>query len=299
MTGPTTGQRKLRLGAFFSGTGSNMASWRNPQAVPRRPHQPAILPGLDPESGRGQAGFRSSLATAFTSARSRTPFFLNRFEPLTLLAALAMDTSHIGVAANLSTTYSETLHRRAPVHVHRPHQRGGGPGWNIVNLAPWKVRPLNYSKPEHPAHDLRYEMAHEFLEVTKGLWDSWGGTMPSSLTRRPAPFSTRPRCTASTMPGRFYSVQGPLNISRSRQGRPGADSGRLVGGRPQFCRPPRRRNLHRTAQPGSGPGISTNDVKGRAAEFGRKPDGLLILPGCAPIVGTHRGKRRTGSTGRL
>ena len=28
-----TNQRKLRLGAFLAGTGSNMASWRHPNAV--------------------------------------------------------------------------------------------------------------------------------------------------------------------------------------------------------------------------------------------------------------------------
>ena len=32
---------------------------------------------------------------------------------------------------------------------------------------------LNYGRTEHPAHDLWYRMAQEFLEVTKGLWDSW------------------------------------------------------------------------------------------------------------------------------
>jgi len=31
----------------------------------------------------------------------------------------------------------------------------------------------NFSKDKHPPHDERYSIAEEYVEITKGLWDSW------------------------------------------------------------------------------------------------------------------------------
>jgi len=32
---------------------------------------------------------------------------------------------------------------------------------------------LNFSREAHMEHDLRYEVAQEFVDVVKGLWDCW------------------------------------------------------------------------------------------------------------------------------
>ena len=71
----------------------------------------------------------------------------------------------------MSTTYSE------PFTVARQfssidHISNGRAGWNIVT-SPLEGSALNYGKPEHPEHDLRYRMAQEYVDVTQGLWDSW------------------------------------------------------------------------------------------------------------------------------
>src|SRR4030095_2850383 len=91
------------------------------------------------------------------------PNFLNRFEPLTLLAALAMVTTRIGLVATLSTTYSG-LDGVGREFASVDHLSKGRAGWNIVT-SPLEGSALNYGKPEHPEHDLRYRMAHEFVEV--------------------------------------------------------------------------------------------------------------------------------------
>lgn len=275
-----TSQRKLRLGAFFSGTGSNMASWRHPRAVPDGPINLQYYRDLTRRAEEAKLDFVFFGDGLYISEKSH-PIFLNRFEPLTLLAALAMDTTHIGVAATLSTTYSEPF-SVARQFMSIDHISGGRAGWNIVT-SPLEGSALNYSKPEHPAHDLRYEMAHEFLEVTKGLWDSWEDDA-FVFDKQAGVFFNPDKMHRTNHQGEFYSVQGPLNISRSPQGRPVLiQAGSSEAGRSFAAR---HADVIFTGQPSLEAARDfSNDVKGRAAEFGRSPSEVLILPGCSPIVG--------------
>ncbi len=275
-----TSQRKLRLGAFFSGTGSNMASWRHPQAVPDGPINLQYYRELTRKAEEAKLDFVFFGDGLFISEKSH-PIFLNRFEPLTLLAALAMDTTHIGVAATLSTTYSEPF-TVARQFMSIDHISNGRAGWNIVT-SPLEGSALNYSKPEHPAHDLRYEMAHEFLEITKGLWDSWEDDA-FVFDKEAGVFFDPEKMHRVNHQGEFYSVQGPLNISRSPQGRPVLiQAGSSEAGRSFAAR---HADVIFTGQPSlEAAKAFYDDVKGRAAEYGRNPGELLILPGCSPIVG--------------
>ena len=85
--------------------------------------------------------------------------------------------------------------------------------------------------------------------------------------------------------GEFFSVQGPLNISRSRQGRPVLiQAGSSEAGK-DFAS--RHADVIFTGQPSLEAARQFyNDVKGRAERHGRNPDEVLILPGCAPVVGS-------------
>jgi len=209
------------------------------------------------------------------------PIFLNRFEPLTLLAALAGETTHIGLAATLSTTYSD------PYTVARQfssidHISDGRAGWNIVT-SPLEGSALNYGKPQHPEHDLRYRMADEFMEVIKGLWDSWEDDA-FIRNKETGEFFDPEKMHRLNHKGEFYSVQGPLNIARSKQGRPILiQAGASEAGR-EFAA--KVADAVFTGQPSLEEAAGFyQDIKGRAAEYGRRPDEILILPGCSPIVG--------------
>ena len=273
-------QPKLRIGAFFSGTGSNMASWRHREAVPDGPINLEYYRGLTRKAEASKLDLVFFGDGLYITEKSH-PIFLNRFEPLTLLAALAMDTTHIGLAATLSTTYSD------PYTVARQfssidHISGGRAGWNIVT-SPLEGSALNYNRPEHPAHDLRYQMADEFLEITKGLWDSWEDDA-FVFDKEQGVFFDPAKMHRVNYQGEFYSVQGPLNISRSRQGRPVLiQAGSSEAGRGFAAR---QADVIFTGQPSIKAAKDFyDDVKGRAAEHGRKPEDILILPGCSPIVG--------------
>ncbi len=273
-------QGQMRLGVFLAGTGSNMASWRHPDAVADGAINLEYYLDLTRKAEAAKLDFVFFGDGLYISEKSH-PNFLNRFEPLTLLAYLAAHTSHIGLAATLSTTYSD------PFTVARQfatidHVSDGRAGWNIVT-SPLEGSALNYSRAEHPQHDLRYRMADEFLEVTKGLWDSWeeGAFVRNKRTGQ---FIDPSKMHRLDHQGEFYSVQGPLAISRSKQGRPVLiQAGSSEAGK-NFAS--KHADLIFTGQ-GSIPAAREfyEDVKERAARHGRNPEDLLILPGCAPIVG--------------
>src|SRR3989442_2009486 len=211
-----TNQRKLRFGTFLAGTGSNMSSWRHPHAVADAAINFDYFKTLTCRAEAAKLDFAFFGDGLYISEKSH-PNFLNRFEPLTLLAALAMVTTHLGLAATLSTTYTDpyTLARQ---FASIDHLSNGRAGWNIVT-SPLEGSALNYGKPAHPEHDLRYRMADEFLDVTKGLWDSWED---EAFIRNKATgvFFDAAKMHRLNHQGEFFSVQGPLNIARSKQGWP-------------------------------------------------------------------------------
>ncbi|MGE3539482.1 MAG: LLM class flavin-dependent oxidoreductase [Candidatus Tectimicrobiota bacterium] len=273
-------KRMLHFGTFLAGTGGNMASWRHRNAVSDAPINLAYYQTLTKKAEAAKLDFAFFGDGLYISEKSH-PNFLNRFEPVTLLAALSSITTHIGLVATLSTTYSEpyTVARQfASVDL----LSDGRAGWNIVT-SPLEGSALNYSKPEHPAHDLRYRIADEYLEVVKGLWDSWEDEAfirdkASGVLFDPA------KMHRLDHKGEFFSVQGPLNISRSKQGRPvlfqagSSEAGKTFAARHADAIFTNQSVLEEAV-------AFYRDVKQRAARCGRNPDEIVICPGCSPIVG--------------
>ena len=276
-----TTHRMLRFGAFLAGTGGNMASWRHPNAIADAAINLDYYRWLTKRAEAAKLDFAFFGDGLYISEKSH-PNFLNRFEPLTLLAALAMETTHIGLAATLSTTYSDP-YTVARQFASIDHISKGRAGWNIVT-SPLEGSAQNYSRPEHPEHDLRYRMADEYLEVAKGLWDSWE---EDAFVRDKASgrFIDPDKMHRLNHRGEFYNVQGPLNISRSPQGRPVLiQAGSSEAGRNFAAQ-------HADAVFTGGASLEDGarfyqDVKQRAMRLGRGPEDILILPGCGPIVGS-------------
>ena len=283
-------RRMMRIGTFLAGTGSNMASWRHPTAVPDAAINLDYYRRLTRRAEEAKLDFAFFGDGLYISEKSH-PNFLNRFEPLTLLAALAMDTTHIGLAATLSTTYSDP-YTVARQFMSIDHISNGRAGWNVVT-SPLEGSALNYGRAadgtatgfnlEHPAHDLRYRMAAEYIEIAQGLWDSWED---DAFIRDQAngQFINEEKMHRLNHTGEFFSVQGPLNISRSRQGRPVLiQAGSSEAGR-GFAASIADAVFTGQATKADAEAFSA-DVKGRAAAAGRNPGEMLILPGCSPIVG--------------
>ncbi|OZF07451.1 LLM class flavin-dependent oxidoreductase [Rhodococcus sp. 15-1154-1] len=133
-------------------------------------------------------------------------------DPLTVLPALARETEHVGLVATASTTYS-TPYALARSILSLDHISHGRAGWNIITtMDPTVAR--NFGGGEPPPREERYRRADEFTEVVLALWDSWRDEVTEdwdleNLRREPIDHV-----------GEFFSVAGPLQLPRSRQGRP-------------------------------------------------------------------------------
>jgi hypothetical protein len=96
------------------------------------------------------------------------PSFTARFEPITMLAALAATTTHLGLGATMSTTYEEPFNV-ARFYASLDHLTGGRAAWNAVTSSNPRSAP-NFGR-QHPPHDARYRVAEELVVVVMGLWD--------------------------------------------------------------------------------------------------------------------------------
>jgi len=78
---------------------------------------------------------------------------------------------------------------------------------------------LDFSREDHMEHDLRYEVAQDFVDVVKGLWDCWedGAIVADKAT---GTYLDRTKVRSLDHRGRFFQVKGPINIARSPQGHP-------------------------------------------------------------------------------
>jgi FMN-dependent oxidoreductase (nitrilotriacetate monooxygenase family) len=276
-------QKRLKLGAIIHGVGGNIAGWRHPDI------QADASVSLDFYTNQAQKAEEGKFDLVFIADglhinEKSIPHFLNRFEPLTILSALAAVTSKIGLVGTLSTSYSE------PFNVARQfasldHISNGRAGWNVVT-SPLEKTALNFSKTieEHPDHAKRYRIAAEYLQVAKGLWDSWDDDA-FVRDKETGIFFDSDKLHQLNHRGEFFSVQGPLNIGRSKQGRPLIfQAGSSEAGKDLAAR---EADAIFTGHPTlSAAREFYQDVKNRALALGRNPDELAILPGIAPIIGT-------------
>jgi FMN-dependent oxidoreductase (nitrilotriacetate monooxygenase family) len=209
-------------------------------------------------------------------------------EPLTLLSAVAMMTRHIGLVATASTTYNE------PYHIARKfasldHISRGRAGWNVVTS--WsEAEARNFNRERHLEYDVRYDRAAEFVEVVRGLWDSWDADAfvhdkDSGLFYEPG------KMHPLNHKGRHFSVQGPLTVSRTQQGHPvivqagASEQGQEIAAASA--------DIVFTAQTDLATARAYYaSVKGRLGRYGRMPNDLKIMPGLLPIVGRTEAEAR-------
>lgn len=273
-------QRQLKLGALLHGVGGGTSMWRHPDAQPDASVNFGLYKQWVQKAEEGKFDLIFIADGLYINEKS-IPHFLNRFEPITILSALAAVSKNIGLVGTLSTSYSE------PFTVARQFASldkisDGRAGWNIVT-SPLEGSALNYGKKEHPEHDKRYRIATEYLEVVRGLWDSWEDDA-FVRNKETGVFFDPEKMHVLNHEGEFFSVKGPLNIARSKQGQPvifqaGASE---VGKNYASKEADAVFTGHEAVEDAA---AFYQDVKARAAGFGRNPDEVLIFPGISPIIG--------------
>lgn len=206
------------------------------------------------------------------------------FEPLTLVAALAPLTRHIGLVATVNTNFNEpyNLARRL---ASLDHLSGGRVGWNIVSsLSEGAAKSFGVAGLEHGD---RYERAAEFVEVAKSLWDSYDDGAFDSPNIETGEFFD-PRAVHPTRHhGKHFHVESVLDIARPIQGYPvffqagNSDTGREFAA--QYAEV-----VYAAAQSLEEAKAYYSDVKGRMAKYGREPEDLKVTPGLFYHLGRTR-----------
>ena len=217
--------RQMTLVAFLQAQNCTnfVGSWRHPEAAPdftSAEYYRRIARTL--EAGKFHIGFfddRLAMPDRFGSDHTHTVangIRCVKMDPMTILTVMGMATARLGLGSTYSTSYYEPFHV-ARVFATLDLMTSGRAAWNVVTSLN-DGEALNMGHAAHPAHDLRYDRADEFMEVVIGHWDTWedGAII---LDKAAAASPIRPRCTARPR-GRFFNSRGPFTVPRSAQGHP-------------------------------------------------------------------------------
>lgn len=280
----TQNNREMKLGAFFMIPGHHVAAWRHPKAEADKIMSFDFIKRLAQTAERGK--FDMVFLADTYAVRGKNQKVLGQtvntlFEPFTLLSALSAVTKHIGLIGTVSTTFND------PFNVARrfaslDHLSGGRAGWNVVTSST-DTEAQNFSLEKQLLHEKRYERAEEFVDVVKKLWDSWEDDA-IVIDKASAQYADASKIHAINHKGEWFSVAGPLNISRPVQGYPvvvqagSSEAGKELAARTAEVIFTAWQTLEEAQS-------FYADVKGRMAKYGRSPEELKIMPGVFPVIG--------------
>jgi FMN-dependent oxidoreductase (nitrilotriacetate monooxygenase family) len=271
----------MHLGVYVIGTGNHIAGWRYPGAADSFENL-SVMQEIAAIAERGCFDLLF-LGDSMVYEPGGHPSFNARFEPLTILSALAVTTTHIGLGATASTSYSEPF-PLARAFASLDHISAGRAAWNAVTSSRPGVG-VNFGR-EHPPHSQRYEIAEEFVDVVSGLWDCWDDDA-LVINHTTGQYIDHARVRSLDHVGKHFAVKGPLNISRSPQGRPviiqagSSGPGQRLAARTADAVFTVVQNLEDATK-------ATHAFKALLPRYNRSPSDVTVLPGVMPILGRTR-----------
>jgi N-acetyl-S-(2-succino)cysteine monooxygenase len=235
------------------------------------------------ESGMIDLFFIADTPAARTTnlgAYARFPMFMNVFDPVTLLAAVAGATKHIGLGGTMSTSFTEP-YNLARQFASLDHISRGRAAWNVVTSAN-DFAARNFGLDKLPPHGDRYARAREFVQVVQALWDTWEDgafirNRASGLHFDPA------KQHPVAHEGKYFRVHGALNIERTPQGQPviiqagASDTGKEFAAETAEL-------VFASDSTVEGGRAFYADLKGRMAKYNRPPEALKVLAGLPTVV---------------
>jgi FMN-dependent oxidoreductase (nitrilotriacetate monooxygenase family) len=204
-----------------------------------------------------------------------------KHDPAPLAALMGSKTKSIGVVATMSTLgYPPFLLARLSATI--DHLTRGRFGWNIVTSGEDHAA-QNFGLDKLYEHDIRYEMADEYMDLVNQLFSSWD---PDAvvLDRKTGTYADFTKVRPINFKGKYFKSRGPLNTAPSPQGRPTyVQAGGSHRGRDFAAK-------HADSIIVQVGGIKAmkqfrEDVRGRAKKFGRNPDDIKVLYLFAPVMG--------------
>jgi FMN-dependent oxidoreductase (nitrilotriacetate monooxygenase family) len=202
-------------------------------------------------------------------------------DPLPLVPLIAQATSHLGIAPTISTSfYPPYLLARLIATLDLMSK--GRVGCNFVTSTAERAA-QNFGLDAHIEHDLRYEMAGEFVDLVIQLWESWDADA-IVMDREAGMFVDPAKVRSINFKGRFFASRGPLNTARPPQGRPVLVQ---AGGSPQgqqFAAKHMDSVIAAVSTVGEMKAFRS-DLRKRVAAAGRDPDSCKLFFVISPILG--------------
>ena len=204
-----------------------------------------------------------------------------RQDPSVVAALMTQVTSRIGIVPTFGT-YAYHPYLLARLVATLDQVSNGRIGWNAVTGSS-DFAAMNFGLDGMPEHDLRYDMADEYMEVCRGLWGSWD-TDSIIADRKSGVLVDHTKVRAVNYAGKHFQTRGPLNSGPGPQGQPVIAQ---AGGSP---RGRRFAAAHADTIVVNAKGIDAmrayrDDVRKHMVAQGRKPDTCKVLYLINPILG--------------
>jgi FMN-dependent oxidoreductase (nitrilotriacetate monooxygenase family) len=204
-----------------------------------------------------------------------------KHDPSPLAAIMSMATSRLGIVATMSTSFYPPF-MLARLCASLDHIARGRFGWNIVTSGE-DGSAKNFGMDKLTEHDLRYDIADEYLDLVCQLWESWE---PGAVVvdRESGTYADHRKVHTIDFQGKYFKCRGPLNTVRSPQGRPAfIQAGGSPKGRDFAAK--YADSIIATSNGIAGMKGYRDDVRARALKHGRKPDDIKCLFLIAPVLG--------------
>lgn len=218
----------------------------------------------------------------------RTAYAVPKSDPVPLVPLLGQATTHLGIVATITTSFYPP-YLAARLGATLDHLTKGRVGLNIVTAHNDRSA-QNFGLDKHYEHDLRYEMADEWMEVANRLWASWE---PGAIVADPETgvFADHTKIHPINFEGRFYKCRGPLNTAPGPQGRPvicqagGSPAGREFAAKHADTIIAKSRDISAAKR-------YRDDIQVRMARHGRDPSSCKVLFGASVMLGETMGEAR-------
>lgn len=288
--------RQFHLGWFLQG--SSIQSWGEPWTgnIGDEWMEPELFMDLARSIERACFDYMlledtSYVGEAYQNSRDiylRYGMSVPRQDPSVIASMMLQITRRLGVIATFATfAYPPYLVARLVGTLDQVS--GGRAGWNMVTGSS-DFAAMNFGQDRLPEHDLRYDMADEYIDVVRRLWESWESAAivadrQSGIIIDPA------KVRQIDFVGQYYRCRGPLNSGPAPQGHPViAQAGGSSKGRSFAAR-------HADTIVAQVMGVDAmkeyrRDVRARLAANGRDPDSCKVLFLVAPVLADTAGEAR-------
>jgi FMN-dependent oxidoreductase (nitrilotriacetate monooxygenase family) len=196
-------------------------------------------------------------------------------------ALMAQVTSRIGIVPTFGT-YAYHPYLLARQIATLDQVSGGRIGWNVVTGSS-DLAGMNFGMDALPEHDVRYDMADEYIEACRGLWGTWE---PDAIIadHENGILVDHTKVHAFEFNGKYYRTRGPLNSGPAPQGQPViAQAGGSTRGR-RFAAKHSETIVAQVKSP-EAMKVYRDDVRRHMVEQGRDPDGCKVMFTLNPILG--------------